>query len=64
MTEQENTETEIETESEADIELRRQVRIQLDEQQKLARKQREKDLGAMTDEQLRAYSRQFGYDAI
>jgi hypothetical protein len=63
MTDQQaNNETE--TESEADIELRRQIRIQQDELQKIARDRRATELGKMTNEELNKFTRQFGFDAV
>ena len=56
--------TETETESEADIELRRQIRIQQDELQKIARDRRATELGKMTNEELNKFTRQFGFDAV
>jgi hypothetical protein len=50
--------------AERDAETRRQVQIQLDETEKHLAAKKAKDLGALTDEQLRRLTRQWGYDAI
>jgi hypothetical protein len=51
--------------AERDAETRRQVQIQLDETEKHLAAKQVKDLGSMTDEQLRRYTRKLAnYDAI
>jgi hypothetical protein len=67
--EQTNTEPELtweqQQQAEKDAETRRQVQIQLDETEKHLEKKKTQDLGSMTDEQLRRYTRRIaGYDAI
>jgi hypothetical protein len=68
MTEQTNTPETEELSPEqqaADAELRRQLRIQADEQQKIANDKKGKTLGTMSDEQYRRFVREkYGHDPI
>ena len=51
--------------AERDAEYRRQAQIQLDVAETRAEAKKAKDLGSMTDEELRRYTRKLaGYDAI
>jgi hypothetical protein len=66
---QQNNEPELtweqQQQAEKDAETRRQVQIQLDETERHLEKKKTQDLGSMTDEQLRRYTRRIaGYDAI
>jgi hypothetical protein len=64
-----NTEPELtweeQQQAERDAETRRQVQIQLEETEKHLAANQVKDIGSMTDEQLRRYTRKLAnYDAI
>ena len=50
--------------AEKDAETRRAAEIQIDVHEKHLAAKKAKDLGALSDEQLRWLTRQWGYDAI